>query len=293
MAKDEADEKVTESAEAEPEGSLSDMASEIDAAVDAATKRLREGDPEEADAPAAEDAEDEAPEAPAAREDGRDASGRFAEAAPKDETIERAVKAGFSLAEAKKFTTDALLAATCDRIEGVQKPAGSKPGGDKGDGEAAPADPLDGIPDLDPTVYDDQLVKTVAAMKGIVREQAKTIAELRGDRSKGFVATKLEGLKDLTKGDASKESAVRVKFDVLKAGYKAAGQDVTEESIFAEASQLVLGAEAAADKRSRQAAAAEKRSGQRITRPSGRNVEAKPDAAAEIAAMLDKKFAAK
>lgn len=279
----------------EPQGKAADLESEIDAAIEAVAKELRddEDEPEEAaaevdDEPAESDEEREP--APAAK--GRDEKGRFTEAPPKDETIERAVKAGLSIAEAKKFPTDALLSATCDRIEGVQKAkAGeAKPAGEVKGGEAEPADPLAAIPDLDPSEFDERIVKAFAAVKEIAKAQQRTIEELRGDRSKGFVATKLEGLKNLTKGDAAKESAVRVKFDVLKAGYQAAGQEVSEEAIFAEAAQLVLGADVAADKQAKRAEAARTRSGQRIARPTGRNVEAKPDVLEEAAAEIDRKY---
>lgn len=300
MAKNEASETaVTESPEQEAPDAASELVAEIDAAV-ADVVKSRSGEDDEAAKPEADEGEgepapeerDEAPEPDKAEGRSRDEKGRFAESTPKDETIERAVKAGLSLADAKKFPTDALLAATCDRIEGVQKAqAGeAKPAGEKGGGEAEPADPLAAIPDLDPSEFDERIVKSFSAVKEVAKNLQRTIDELRGDRSKGFVATKLEGLKNLTKGDASKEAAVRAKFDVLTAGYKAAKQDVSEEEVFAEAAQLVLGAEAAADKQAKQAEVAAKRSGQRISRPSGRNVEAKPDVLEQVAAEIDRKF---
>lgn len=303
----------------EPAEGLGDVAKEIDAAVGALTVRLaaeRDGAAGEGveqdldDASAGEtrpassgDASDE-DEAPARDEHGRfakkdtgedgDEGEQPATGQPSEATIERAVRLGIPLAEAKQFPSESLLAATCGRIEGPKGEKGKEAGspGDAGaeGGEDDPADLLSKIPDLDPAVYDEKIVQAFGALKGIAQRQQATIAELRGGQNKGWLDTKLEGVKDLTKGEPAKVSAVRAKFDVLKAGYKAAKQDVSDEAVFAEAAQLALGADMEALRKDKQARAAERRGAQRIQRPAGRRVEAKPDARTEVADLIDRKF---
>lgn len=286
-----------------------DLSKEIDAAVEAASTKIREGgiaaalepeavEPEASSSTHEDDGADDEGDGPARDEHGRFAKKDTGEEAapaagqPTEGTIERAVKLGIPLAEAKQFPTEALLDRMCARIEGSKggsskEPGSSESAGTKG-GEDDPADLLSQIPDLDPDVYDEGLVRAFAAVKGIARQQQATIAELRGQTGHNWLAAKLEGLKDITRGDQTKESAVREKFDVLKAGYRNAKKEVADDAVFSEAARLVLGSDL--DKNKHREEAAGRRSGQRIQRPTGRRAEVKPDAAAEIAAMLDRKF---
>lgn len=313
MADNESNKKALADPERADADELGKVHAEIDAAVGVATERLAKGetgmpkgdepkgedvaeDLDDATPPPAAEADPEDEKAGSSGDGSRDDKGRFVKPVPlSDALLERAVRAGIPLAEAKQHS-EALLTATCGRIEGVQnksgegKPAGAKEGG----GEAKPAkDPLDAIPDLDPAVYDEKIVAGFKALKGVAKALREENATLRGEKSKDFMATQLEGVKELTKGDVSKETAVREKFDVLRAGYKAASKDVSDVTIFKEASQLVLGADAEALKNKKSADAAGKRSGQRISRPSGQRVEVKPDVASETAEMLDRKYFAK
>jgi len=296
----------TEVQEKAPVDELKKLESEIDAAIEASMTPAPApaGD---APAPVAEDLGDApAPDAPEGDEadDGpaRDEAGRFAPkekaddtppvAGPSDAVIERAVKLGFSLAQAKQFGSEDLLVATCDRIEGPKDAsgkAGSPEGAGQKAGEAQPAAPDEEIPDLDESEFDPRLVKAFKALKGRNERQTKELAELRGGRSKDWFATKLEGVKDLTRGEATKVAGLREKFDVLQAGYKAAGKNVPDDAIFSEAAELTLGT-----KRVRQEEAATKRSGQRISRPTGRGVETKSsDPWRDVASEIDRKYFAK
>ncbi len=210
-----------------------------------------------------------------------------------DDLIERAVKAGLSISEAKQYPNEALLSAVCGRIEGLSAGTGSRTGaGDEGPGEETPAkdDLLSMIPDLDPDEFDERIVDGFKNMKEIIRQQQETISGLEGGQSEDWVTTKLAGVKDFTKGDSEKEGAVRGKFDVLTAGYKAAGHEVSRETAFDEAARLVLGTDMEAAKASAKKQAAKKRSGQHIQRPSGSRVSAKADVDAEVADELNRKF---
>lgn len=214
-----------------------------------------------------------------------------------NEVQERAVRAGFSLEEIKQCPNEGFLTAMCDRIESPSGGTGSPSGaGDQG-GEAKPAtvaDMLASIPELDPDIHGDEIVATVEALKGIIQQQAASIneqetrlGELSTAGKKDWLAAKIEGVKDLTKGDADRIASVRDKFDVLKAGYKATGKDITDDLVFDEAASSTLGAESA--QVARKTSAVRRRSGQLISRPSGNRVKVKPDAEAEFIAKLDRK----
>ncbi len=219
-----------------------------------------------------------------------------------DEAVERAVRAGLPLSEIKQCPSEAFLAAMCARIEGSAGDVGSP--GDAGssdpgnDGDIADVDKLlSAIPDLNPNEYAEEIVAGFKSFKEIIqrqgeiaKQQSATIAALRGNQSDDWFATKAEGVKSFTKGDPEKVAAVREKFDVLKAGYKAAGKDVTGEAVFNEAAHLVLGSEMEAARLETKRKAAKRRSAQRIQRPSGNRVQAKPDVLAEVADWADRKF---
>ena len=107
-----------------------------------------------------------------------------------------------------------------------------------------------------------------------------------------FQEFQLFPLKGLTNGDQSKTDAVRSKFEVLKAGYEAAGAPLDRNTVFDEAAKLVLGdamAKADLDKKTK---AAKKRSRQRISRASGHRAASvgSGDVMKDIAAEIDAKF---
>lgn len=297
--------------------SLADLEKEIDDAVEKVHAKNEEGEPDsdeeepsgdsevgtsdpEGESPEAgnEDAVDEAEaqEEPEGSQ-GRDEKGKFTrKAAFSDALVERAVKLGLPMSEVRDFPNEKLLSATVERLESVQKnTAEAKPGdksGKNGESKTA-ADPMsaiDAIPDLNPEVYEDQIVKGFKALKDLARSQAKELVELRGKGSKDFMAEQLQGVKEFTKGDQSKETAVREKFDTLKAGYKATGKDVSDVTIFAEAAQLVLGGDMKAAANKNKAEAAGRRSAQRISRSAGQRVAAKADPIAQTGDEIHQAF---
>lgn len=277
------------------EGLTADLIAEIDAGVAEVTERIHAG--LEPEAEESEEAQVEAEEAPAEKEEKKPEEEAKDESAPgpSEEAIERAVRAGLSLKEIKQFPSDDLLNAMCARIEGVGGDPGSTEGaGNAGDGgEASPAsvDDLLSTFELDPEVYDDKIVAAFKAASAIVKRQDAIINELRGGQSRDWFSEKLEGVKDLTKGDAAKTAALRDKFDVLRAGYKAARKNVPDDAVFEEAARLALGSEMESAKLAKKGDAARRRSNQRIARVSGSRVHGeKPDARSEVAELLDSKF---
>lgn len=263
------------------EPKATDMASEIDAAVDAVLA-------DSADAPAeeiAETPEDPKVEASSDEEETPEPHTKAVELS--NTVIERAVKAGLSLDEVKQYPNEALLTAMCDRIEGFAGDDGS-PGDAADDHEGVVNNE---IPDLDPDEFDDRIVAWSKSMKGIVQQQQEIINELRGERSKDSFTRQAEGVKNFTKGNPEKLGELRAKYDVLKAGYKAADQNVTDESVFSEAAKLVLGSEMESARAKKKVTAARDRNGQFVQRVSGSRTKApQADVLTETAELLAKKF---
>lgn len=284
-----------------------DLAAEIAAAADASVAE----DKERRDAAVADGAPVETDQQPATPADhagedvgqgsekgGSQASKDDAPPALSEELLERAVRAGITLSEAKQFPSDGLLEKMVSRIEGRSEgevgshgDAGSTDPDGEGDGPGDPETLLSAIPDLDPDVYDEGLVAWSKSLKGEIARLVKENAELKAGRSNDWLSEQLASVEDFTKGDPAKVGAVQEKFDVLSAGYRAAGQDVSKADVFKEAAQLVLGQEMAEAKLKEKGAASARRAGQRIARPSAKTVSVKGgDVDAEVAAVIDARF---
>ena len=298
-----------------------ELVAEIDASVEAnaaeAAEQRDDTPPEEseekADDKAGSDdkagtADDEAAENDAAPEgeadDGKpdgdgEADGEEAEAKNEDvitdEHLERAVKAGFTMADARKFGSAELLESTISRLEEARKDTADN--GDDDDGEAE--DPLADIPDLDPEDYDEKIVAGFKAMKEMIRSQYTKIQELRkgGDEPSvdEWFDGKMEGLDKpvakAVKSDPKRAEAIRGKYDVLVAGYKAAGQDVSRGDVFKEAVGIAMGdviAKVAIDAKSKELSNRQKQHTQRASGNGGESTTG--DVAKDIANEIDRKF---
>lgn len=98
-----------------------------------------------------------------------------------DGLIERAVRAGLSMSDAKGITDNAVLNRLVDRLEadsqsklaGDEKPAGE---------EKSEEDLLSKIPDLDPDEYDEDIVTAMSSLKDVVKQQQELISSLRQDK---------------------------------------------------------------------------------------------------------------
>jgi len=216
-----------------------------------------------------------------------------------DQLLSRAVLAGLPLAEAREYPNADLLGKTVDRLEAT----GEKQDDSSDDTSATEADEsvaatLDAIPDLDPEVYRDEIVDGFKAMKAVIARQEETIASLRGDQAvqgQGWFGEQVSGLADQVqaalKADPEKRTALRSKFDVLSAGYKAAEvENVDRASIFSEAVDLTLRTEVAAASDESKKDALGKRRGQHISRPGTRQSKPKGDVYEDTAAEIDRKF---
>ncbi len=215
-----------------------------------------------------------------------------------DEHLERAVKAGLSISEAKEFGKASLLEKMISRLEeaGKQGDDGGEDGDDDG-GEDSDDDPLAGIPDLDPEEYDETIVAGFKAMKDVIARQNKTIKELRNNASESagdWFNAKVTGLGDKVnetiKATPEKKEQLKDKFEVLTAGYKAAGKEVDRDTVFNEAASMVLGEEIASAKTETTKGKLKKRGKQHIARPSINRGTPKGDVFDEIAGEVDRKF---
>lgn len=229
-----------------------------------------------------------------------------------DALVERAVKAGLSIADARAFPKADALERAVSAIEkrsagGTDASSKAADSTKKEEDETLAA--LDAIPDLDPDVYDDAVVKGFKLLRDTVRRQHATIKELTAGAGSARQASWFDGqvaalgedfVGAVGKGDRAKLDPaspqaknladLETKFNVLEAGYKAAGQTVEREAVFKEAVALVLGdvkAKAEAGKRSE---ALSKRSRLHINRPGGANAKPSTDPFEDAAATLDKKY---
>jgi len=165
-----------------------------------------------------------------------------------DDLLERAVRLGVKMSEARSYPNAALLESMCDRLEAAQG-AKDDAGDDKDKPDKKDDDLLAKIPDLDPEDYDENVINGFKALKEIVRQQSEQIKELRtvGEKSeqKTFFESKVSGLDkeyaEALKDDSKRHEALRKQYEVLAAGYKATGEDVSQDDIFDQAVAVVLG----------------------------------------------------
>lgn len=164
---------------------------------------------------------------------------------PDDALVERAIRAGLTLADAKAFTTKE----SAERVLAVLEEKSTSTKGKKDDDSAEePAGELS-LPEIDEAALDDldpsiaELIKSqTAALKALSAEvtmlkKAGTTAE-----AKGFFESQYGALDEKVRShvDAVKKTQLKQKFDLLEKGYKAAGEKVDRETIFKEAVSITL-----------------------------------------------------
>lgn len=212
-----------------------------------------------------------------------------------DDIIERAVKAGMSIADARTFQTAEALGRMCDMLEKGTK---AEKVGDKAGQSEADADPLAGVEDLDPEQYDDKLVTMFKGLKDVIRKQHEAIIGLKRSSETDGKAVWFEGkVKSLGDeyvkalgADKAKRTLLEDKFAVLQAGYKAAGKTVDDGDVFKDAVSLVLGDVQLKEQVSVKAKALADRRMKHIARPGGVRTTQAGSASADIAAEIDSKF---
>ena len=239
-----------------------------------------------------------------------------------DATIERAVQAGFSLADARSFGDEAAL----DKISREMLK-------DKRELEdfrrlnvvedediEEPADPFADMPKLDPEQHEPQVIEAFSRLQEIVKSQGEEIRASRLAQEDSLSASasasvrevgrwfdeQIAGLGEdfsdtLGKGDLeslsqgssqhAKRSEIANYTATLMAGYDAQGlQSPPREEIFRDAARHVLRDEYDKVRSKKLSGKVARRSKQHIQRVGGQKASATPSAEEETAAVLDAKF---
>ena len=215
-----------------------------------------------------------------------------------DELLERAIRAGITIRTARKFPDGEALEEAINLIKPQANTSGDETTTTDEPVEAeAEMDDIEKLLadiNVDPKEFDADFVKTVNALKGVASALHKQNKELQTQASVSGFEASLASLDEtatkIVRDDPSKKTALRKKFDTLKAGYKAVGDSVSDSDVFKEASEMVLSADIAKAKTQSKSAQAQKRSKQLITRPSGKSVQPSGSAEEEAAKLLKEKF---
>jgi len=226
-----------------------------------------------------------------------------------DDLMTRAVQAGMSVSDAKAIKNATALESVCKTLEASQKaePTEEEAAAAAKAEEESVDDIFKDLPTLDPEEYDENLVKLVDGLKGIILSQNTKITAFeaeKGNAEANFVDTQINALGPefaerigvtgkvvADSPQAKTRDAVRTKFDVLKAGYEAAKIEVDQTVVFSEAIGMVLGDVVSASKDAATIAALEKRNKQATAKPgSGKLKSLNPSAEDAAIEALDKKY---
>lgn len=206
-----------------------------------------------------------------------------------DDLLERAVKAGVGVAEAKSFATKSALERVCGLLEARAKSEDTSGGGKTAVTEDAGSNPAEDIPDLDPEKYDENIVAGFKAMKALIGQQHKTIQDLQSSEAKARSGSEFESLLASKPGiDAQSRPAIEAKFNFLTKAYKADGVEVKSSDVLEEALAIVVGKEAG--KSIEKTEKLESRAKQHIQRASKAPGKPTTDPWSDVAAEVDEKF---
>jgi hypothetical protein len=253
-----------------------------------------EGDASDDEGAGSDDGGDDAPEDDDAsdEEDSEDS-------AISDELLERAIKAGLSIAEIRKFPGAEPLEVVCDKLESL---GGETDASDAGSNEAEETvgDIVESIPDLDPEDYEEELVNSFQALKDVIRLQQETIDGLRGSKQEegqSWLDAKIGGLSGAAKKELKsvpeKADKLREQYEVLMAGYASAGKTVKQDEVFDQAVIITLGDVINAAKRQSTEERMRDREGRFIARPEKRDVQTLGDPFEEVAKEIDQEIESK
>lgn len=193
---------------------------------------------------------------------------------PDDALVERAIRAGLTLADTKAFTTKEAA----ERVLAVLEEKSTSTKGTKDNASTEEPTSELSLPEIDESALDDldpsiaELIKSQnAALKALSAEVTSLKKAGNTAEAKGFFETQYGTLDEKVRShvDAVKKTQLKQKFDLLERGYKAAGEKVDRETIFKEAVSITLSdamAKAAAEAKSAKVAS---RKGLVIAPPGG------------------------
>lgn len=299
---------VTEDQQQEDDNRESVMSSELSEEIDVAIETVMEDvvddnesdddEPSDEELSPDEDEKEESSDEVEVSEEETPEEEVLEEDAITDELLERAVKAGFSLADAKAFPNATMLGNMCDRLEQNDKDEADEGQADEGNVGDGDDDLLAMVPDLDPEEYDEQVVAGFKALKNFVRQQQMIIEGLQEDNAgsaKSLFDRSVAGLGDTFEKTfdqtPKRKDDLKEQFDILVAGNKAAGKVVDHETLFDHAVKIALGdvvARGVIDGKSKKL---QKRGKRIISRSDGSKTTATTkDAFEDAAEALDRKF---
>lgn len=222
-----------------------------------------------------------------------------------DAEIERAVRNGFSVEDARKFTDKSMFDRVMEAVEKAKTPAAPKTtSGDDGenDGGGAENPPDDDIPELtEDEGFDPKLVSAFRKMGSMIKNLKSENARLRkageSASAESFFDKQFGSLDESVRSrvDETGKAKLMQKFNVLEAGYKAAKADVSREDVFREAAELALGdVMRKADEEGRSSRAAARRS-LMLAPPGGEpgsrgKPKSEDDVDREVARLVSEKF---
>lgn len=199
--------------------------------------------------------------------------------------IERAVRAGLPLADAREFRSTPALERVVERLE-----ASSKLKADADLTKEQPADdddPASKIPDLDPEEYEAKLVDAFKAVKGLVARQHAVLKDLRGQMAKAASEPKRAWLDNeierlgqkyvdvfgdgdpgaLTGSQRGAREKLRRHVEFAESEAKADGRSITKAQAFASALESAFGKKVSEVNGAAAAEAAAQRAKRAVTRP--------------------------
>jgi hypothetical protein len=191
-----------------------------------------------------------------------------------DALVERAVKAGMSVADIKAFSSREAAERVVSLLEQKTDEAATETKGEEEEkGAEVPA--LDLSEFTEDNGYDPATVKVLNSMKSLLDAQAKELESLKkageSAREHSFFDLQFNGLDEAVRShvDAVAKSRLEAKFKALEAGYKAVKADVKREDVFREAVNLALGDLVRKAEAEGKSAAVEKRRLLALARPGG------------------------
>jgi hypothetical protein len=205
-----------------------------------------------------------------------------------DDLIERAVKAGIPLKDARAFTSPSALESIVSLLGG-KKPSDDNSAEQDGNEPDSSDDLLAEFPELDPDDYDEKIIAGFNSMKNaimkLVGENKSLSQKLASSAESDFLSGKIAATGQQA---IAASGEIRRKFGILEAGYKAVGEKVSKDDIFSEALSMVVGDASASE--SKKAEAAAKRETQQLSRASNVSRKSKVDPEQEVIDTLDRKF---
>jgi hypothetical protein len=231
-----------------------------------------------------------------------------------DYALTQAVKAGFSIEEAREFGSEKLLSRAVDMVIAASVKPDAKAETKKQD------DILDGLPTLDPENYEPDVIKTFDALKDVIKRQQEAIEKFQeytqqsASSQQEAAAREVEQWFDSQVNTLGKDfedalgvgsyysmnrespqfqkrDAIADQMAILIAGYQSSGRQMPpREDVFRSATQMVLREEYQAIHEKKLSADLAKQSTQHINRATGAKSGGSKNPMDETAALLDEKY---